>query len=461
MFKRKLYAKMLDWKESSAGSSALLLEGARRVGKTTLAKQFAEQEYESSLYIDFSIANRDVLDIFSDHSDDVDTLLRMLQLYYGKQLARRKSVLIFDEVQNFSKARELIKHLVADGRFDYIETGSLISIKKNVAGIVIPSEEDRLTLHPMDFEEYLWAGGDELLPDAIRDAFSKNEPLHDAIHKKAERLFDEYMLVGGMPQAVQAFVEDKDFVRCDRIKRRILALYGEDMEKFSGADGRRAYSVFQEIPEQLSRGSKRFKFTSLGNSARYREYESAIRWLEDSHLVNICRKCNDPNIAFKMTAEDSSLKCYMADTGLLVSLAFADDSASMEAYRSIQLGKVSINRGMIAENVVAQQLRANGHALFYYDWKEKPNSSKGVSGGGKMRPREIDFLIIQKYKNAANKLRVSPIEVKSGRSYSTISLDDFSKKFKDRVGCEYVLHPRQLQKSGDRIACPLYMSLCL
>lgn len=459
MFERKLYRTLLDWKNESNGRSALLIEGARRVGKTTLVKAFAANEYESSLFIDFSQVDKDVRDIFNEHRGDIDTLLRMLQLYFGVELVPRHSLVVFDEVQRFPVAREMIKHLVADGRFDYMETGSLISIRKNVQDIVIPSEEERAELWPLDFEEYLWALGRRNLADEIRRCRDAFEPLPDSLHRQCTRLFNEYMLVGGMPQSVSDFIENATFTQSDKTKRQILALYTEDIEKFGAKDARRAYSIFMGIPGQLSQGSKRFKFSSLGKGSRYRQYESALRWLEDAHYVNICRLCNDPNVGFKLTAdegEDSSLKCYMGDTGLLVSSVFDEGAETEQIYRALQFGKLSINRGMFVENVIAQQLRAGGRPLYYYSWNEPPREERK-----RPRPREIDFLITKGFSDAAGKPRIAPIEAKSTKTYSIISLDDFQKHFASRIGNEFVLHPGQFKRLGNRVYLPLYMSFCI
>lgn len=453
MFKRKCYDKLLEWKRESSGKSAVLVEGARRVGKTTLVREFAEYEYADHIYIDFSKAPKVVLDLFRNEREDVDTFLRMLQLQYVKDMPVRESVIIFDEVQRFPMAREYIKHLVADGRFDYIETGSLISIRKSVGDIVIPSEEDRLQLHPFDFDEYLWATGAGVYVGAIREAFFKRKPLPDPVHAKVMRLFDEYILVGGMPQSVEAFVESKRFSSCDRVKRSILNLYLEDIGKFGGAEARRARALFQEIPGQLSAASKRFKFASVGRGSMYDDYEPAIDWLDDAHLVNPCRMCADPSVGLRLTEKASSLKLYMADTGLLATHAFADGPRALEVQRDIQFGRVSVNRGMLVENVVAQQLRTSGHALYYHTWEEP-----GKKDGARPRPREIDFLITQPFADAAGKLRVSPIETKSSKNYTTVSLDDFRRKYSKRVGEEVVLHTKQLSVDGNRSYLPLYMS---
>ena len=317
-------------------------------------------------------------------------------------------------------AREYIKHLVADGRFDYIETGSLISIRKNVEDIVIPSEEERLRLHPFDFDEFLWAIGADAYVTAIGEAFARKQPLPDSIHARIMRLFDEYILVGGMPQSVEAYVESKSFSACDRIKRVILDLYLEDIGKFGGSASRRARALFQEIPGQLSSASKRFKFASVGKGSTYSDFEPAIDWLEDAHLANTCRKCADPSVGLRLSEVASSLKLYMADTGLLATHTFADGPHALEVQRDIQFGRVSVNRDMLVENVVAQQLCASGHALYYHTWEE-PGKGKGA----RPRPREIDFLTTRPFADAAGKLHVCPIEVKSSKNYTTVSLDDF------------------------------------
>lgn len=456
VFRRKCYDRLLEWKRESKGRTAILVEGARRVGKTTLVTEFAKREYSGYIYIDFSKADKATLDLFRDQRADTDTFLRMLQLNCGTLLTPRDGVIIFDEVQRFPIAREYIKHLVADGRFDYIETGSLVSIRKNVESIVIPSEEERVSLDPLDFEEYLWAAGQDIYAQEIRRCRESLTPLPDSIHAKCARLFNEYMLVGGMPQAVEAFVEDTDFRRPDKVKRQILDLYREDMQKFGGAEARRARVIFDDVPGQLSCASKRFKFAGLAGGDRYQQFEPAITWLADAHLINPCYLCNDPNVGYRLHADSSSLKCYLADTGLLVSLAFDDGPELLDIHKDIQFGRVSVNKGMFVENIIAQQLRARRHSLFYYSWDEPPKEE-----GGRPRPREIDFLITRGYSDAAGKPRVCPIEVKSSKAYSTVSLDDFATHFSARTGEEYVLHPKQLKVEGKRRYLPLYMSFCL
>jgi hypothetical protein len=454
MFKRKCYNKLLDWKHESNGRTAILVEGARRVGKTTLIQQFAQDNYDDYIYIDFSKVPTEVARIFRDEREDTDTFLRLLLLYYGKRLPERRSVIIFDEVQRLPIAREYIKHLVADGRFDYIESGSLISIKKNVTDIVIPSEEERVTLNPMDFEEYLWALNQEVLADSIREARINLAPLPDFMHKRAMRLFSEYMLFGGMPQSVNEFIQTQNFDRCDKIKSQILSLYIEDIEKFGSADARRALAIFRQIPSQLSAASKRFKFGSIKPSARFDSYESALNWLKDAHLANICTLCTDPSAGFMLHSDETQFKCYMADTGLLVSHTFSDAPSSLHVQQELQFGRLNINRGMLTENIVAQQLKAQEYGLYFYKWKEEGGSTRCLE-------REIDFLFLRGFSDAGGKLRVCPIEVKSSKNYKTVSLDDFSARFKKRIGNEIVLHPKQLKVEGRRQYLPLYMSFCL
>lgn len=456
VFKRKCYNRLLEWKNNTKGKTAVLLEGARRVGKTTLVKEFAKNEYSDFIYIDFSKVSNQTLDIFRNERADIEIFLRMLQLDCGKFLKERDGLVIFDEVQRFPIAREYIKHLVADGRFDYIETGSLISIRKNVENILIPSEEERMHLDPLDFEEYLWASGMDIYAEEIRKCRKNLEPLPDPVHSKCMRLFNEYMLVGGMPQAVQAFVEDADFRRSDKIKRQIIELYREDIQKFGENVARRAKIIFDDVPGQLSCASKRFKFAGLDGGDRFEQFEPALSWLAEAHLINTCSLCNDPNVGYCLHADSSSLKCYMADTGLLVNLAFNDGPELLDIQRDIQFGRVSVNKGMFVENVIAQQLHAQSHSLFYYSWKE-PSAHADKAP----RPREVDFLITRGFSDAAGKPRVCPIEVKSSKSYSTVSLDDFSKRYPERTGDEFVFHPKQLKVEGKRQFLPLYMSFCL
>ena len=449
MFERRAYKRLVEWKYRSAGSSALLIEGARRVGKTSLAKQFARQEYGSHLVVDFADAPPEVVTLFERQTHDIDRLLSRLQAIYGVRLKQRNALIIFDEVQMLPRARQSIKYLVADGRFDYLETGSLISIKKNVKDIVIPSEEEHLELTPMNFGEFLNAIGEDLLAEEIEDAFHRREALDNILHPLAERLFREYLLVGGMPQAVKAYAADKDFVDADRQKRQILSLYRDDVAK-AGEDASRVGAIFDEIPGQLSKGEKRFTLAAFGTNARYRDYAGAVFWLADSRISNVARNSTDPGAGLKLHEEANSFKCYMGDTGLLVTHAFAGNKDRLaEVYRHILFGTLGVNEGMLTENYVAQQLRASGDQLFYYSRRDDKNWANTM---------EIDFLLLREYDRDGIKPKISPVEVKSKKRYSVRSLEKFREKFGARVGTEYVLHPRQLKIEGERVYLPLYMA---
>lgn len=449
MFDRKAYDRMLEWKRGN-GESALLIEGARRTGKTTLAETFAKNEYATHLVINFETAPKDVLEIFSSYRYDVAEFFKYLTAYLGVTLRERDALIVFDEVQRFPMARSFIKQLVADGRYDYVETGSLISIRQNVKDIIIPSEEDRIEIGPFDFEEFLGACGDASLAALIRESFDALEPLPDALHRRAEQRFREYMLVGGMPQAITAYIESNDFGAADRVKRRILNLYREDIMKFGGTDASRAAALFDAVPGQLSKHEKKFTLASVGESARFRQYAGAFFWLEDARLVNLCRNVTDPGVGLALTEEANNLKCYLGDTGLLSTMAFGDGSQTRdELYRNVLFNKLNINEGMLTENVVAQQLVSNGHKLFFHSKRDQGNAANTM---------EIDFIVVRPYDHAANKQRVCPIEVKSTKRYGTASLDKFKARFGKRVGYQYVLHPRPLSVEGERICLPLYMA---
>lgn len=449
MYKRKAYEQLLEWKRTSDGQTALLVEGARRVGKTTLVEQFAKREYATSLIIDFAHTTDEVRDTFRTYATDMDRFFQRIQTLSSTRLRERDALIVFDEVQRFPPAREFVKYLVEDGRYDYMETGSLISIRRNVEGIVIPSEEETVELNPLDFEEWLWAMGEEPLAQAIRGSFDEMRPLDDALHRMAMRLFREYLLVGGMPQVVSAYERRKDFSDADRAKRRILRLYGEDVGKFAGTDKNRVEALFQGIPGQLSKHEKKFTLASVDTNARWREYAGALQWLDNSRTVNVCRSATDPSVGLALSVEDQSFKVYMADTGLLCAHAFADRRETPDdLYRSVLYDRLGINEGMLTENCVAQQLQASGRRLCFY-------SSFSKNPADRM---EIDFLAVREYSDAGFKPRVSPIEVKSTSRYSTKSLEKYRAKFGKHVGTEIVLHPKQLQRSGNRICLPLYMA---
>jgi len=449
MLKRKAYQQLLNWKKSSKGESALLIEGARRVGKSTVAEEFGKNEYRSYLVIDFSVVADDVKELFTTKRDNIDSFFTYLAAYFGSTFYERDTLIIFDEIQFFPPARGFIKQLVADGRYDFIETGSLVSIKQNINGILIPSEEDVLELNPFDFEEFLVALDETPLVAVMQQAARTLTPLPNAIHRKCMGLFREYMLVGGMPQAVAKYQETRNFGDVDRIKRGILALYRKDVGRFARGYESKVVSIFDDIPAQLSKHEKKFTLASLGKNARLRTYEDAFFWLEDARVANICFNAIDPHVGLGLYRERPTFKCYMADTGLLVSQAFSDKKAtSQQIYRDILFDKLEVNEGMFMENIVAQSLKAAGHALYFFSRNNREDSSETM---------EIDFLITC----GDTKSKICPIEVKSTKRYALSSLDKFAKKYGSRIGNHYVLHTKNLSTEGNRVYLPLYLSLYL
>ncbi|MDR0509058.1 MAG: DUF4143 domain-containing protein [Candidatus Methanoplasma sp.] len=452
---RKAYSKLVEWKETSKGSTALLINGARRVGKSHLAEEFGKREYESYIILDFAQDGKSIRSMFEDDMEDLDFFFSKLSALKTTKLHKRRSLIILDEVQCFPLARQRIKALVADGRYDYIETGSLLSIKANVKDILIPSEEVRFTLNPLDFEEFLWAMGDRASAEYLEACFRNRKQVGDQIHKNMMNRFREYMLVGGMPGAVSIYAETKDFAAADLIKRSILDLYRDDITKFAAGYERKVVSIFDQIPSQLSKKEKKFSLSSLGKDARSRTYEDAFMWLADGMIVNQCFNATDPTVGLSMNLDQTTLKCYMADTGLLVTHALFDkDYSENLIYRSILLDKININEGMIMENAVAQALRANRHKLFFYSQsrtsKEDPETRESVIENAV----EIDFLIIRDGK-------VCPVEVKSSRYNKHSSLDKFSKRFGKRIGQPYIIYTKDLRVDGGMIFIPIYMSMFL
>lgn len=369
--KRKIYNEMLLWKQNAQGKSALMIDGARRIGKSYIVEEFAKNEYKSYILVDFNNADDNLIEIFNKYLGNLDVFFSYLALYYNVTLYHRDTLIVFDEVQLYPKARAAIKYLVKDGRYDYIETGSLVSINRNVKDIVIPSEEHRINMFPMDFEEFLWAVGDEQLMPFMRMCFEKKQKL-GPLHRKAMSHFRHYMIVGGMPQAVAEYVETNDFMKVDMVKRNILSLYKADIEKYAVGNEIKVKAIFDEIPSALSRHEKKFRLASISDKARYREYESSFFWLAESRVVNICYNSTAPDIGLRMNEERTTLKCYMADTGLLISHAFnLKTIMGNELYLKLALGKLEVNEGMLVENVVAQMLKASGHELFFYSNNSK------------------------------------------------------------------------------------------
>lgn len=443
MFRRKIYDRMLEWKNSSHGDSALLIKGARRIGKSTIAEEFARNEYASYIAIDFANSSKEIIDLFAEISN-LDFFFLRLQSLFGKDLIVRKSVIIFDEIQLCSKARQAIKYLVKDGRYDYIETGSLLSIRKNTEGILIPSEEEQLEMFPMDFEEFLWANEKKSLFDMIRYCFENKEACGDSVHRTLMREFRLYMLVGGMPQAVETYLNKRNFSEVDKIKRRILHLYIEDFRKIDPYG--RASTIFKSIPSELSRNTLRYRVGNVMEHARPSRLEEIFADISDSMTVNFCYHANDPAIGMAMHADLDSFKMYLADTGLFITLIFQDkDYAENDLYNKLLSDKLPADLGYIYENVVAQMLRASGHSLFYYTFRRK---EKGIE---KSSVYEIDFII-------SSQSKICPIEVKSSGYKAHKSLDEFQLKYSSRIMKRYLIYTKDLRKDQDIYCLPVYMT---
>ena len=452
--RRKIYDKLLEWKKDHKGDTALLIEGARRIGKSYIVEEFARKEYESYILVDFSKVNPQVMEFFDLYLDDLDMLFMNLELYFRRKLTPRqtkgeeaRSLVIFDEVQFCPRARAAIKHLVADRRYDYIETGSLISIKKNVKDIMLPSEEHAIEMFPMDFEEFLWAMGDEMLMPYIRMRFDKLLPM-EAFHRRAMDYFRQYLIVGGMPQAVLKYVETRDFEKVDEVKRDILALYRNDIHKYADNQETKVAAIFEKIPGQLQKHEKKFVLSALQSEARMRDYSQAFFWLSDAKIINCCYNSTAPSIGLKLNEERTTLKCYMGDTGLLISHAFDERGiVSADLYRKLMFDKLEVNEGMLVENIVAQMLRAAGHKLYFFS-----NSSR-TSVEDRM---EIDFLIAKPVTTSRH--NISPVEVKSGQRYTLNSLRKCIAKYGSQLSTPYVLHDKDMKIEDGIVYLPLYMT---
>ncbi len=444
---RKIYNKILDWKEKSKGSTALLIDGARRVGKSYIVEEFAKNNYKSYILLDFNKVPDDIKNLFNIYLDDLDSLFLYLSNYYNVTLYERNSLIIFDEVQLYPKARSAIKYLVADGRFDYIETGSLVSIKENVQEILIPSEEQHLQMYPLDFEEFMWALDNHNLMNLIKKCFEEKKSLGETLHRKAMNYFRQYIIVGGMPQVVEEYVKTNNFADIDQIKRNIINLYRDDIRKHARNYSMKVESIFDSIPSQLQKHEKKFKITALNKDAKFRDYEDAMFWLTDAMIINQCFNATEPSIGLKLNSDNTFLKCYMADTGLLISHSFDENGlVSEEIYKKILFDKLEFNGGMIIENIVSQMLVASGHKLYFYS-----NNSKS-----KEDRMKIDFLIAKN--SITSKHNICPIEVKSGKNYTLTSLNKFRKKYKDKLSDAYVIHTGDYRQIDGIIYLPLYMT---
>lgn len=426
----------------------MLIDGARRVGKSYIVEEFGKKEYKSYILIDFVIAEEEVKNYFKVYKNDLDSLFSHLSLYFRTKLYDRESLLIFDEVENFPQARELIKYLVKDGRYDYIETGSLISINENVKDIHIPSEERRIKMFPMDYEEFLWAMGEDMLMEHIKNCYEKNQALDPPFHRRAMDYFRQYLIIGGMPQAVSKYVDSRSFEKVAIVKKDILDLYRADIRKYAKGKKMKALNIFDSVPSQLQRHEKRFRFSDLKKQARFREYESSILWLKDSMIVNICRSTTEPSVGLKLKEEESKIKIYLGDTGLLISQTFDERVIeSEELYRKLMLGKLEINKGMLVENIVAQMLVAAGHSLYFFSSYSKTSSEDTM---------EIDFLL--RKPSITNRHNILPVEVKSSKNYKFSSLEKFRKKFSQYLGESIIIHDGIYKKEEGITYLPLYMT---
>ena len=447
VMRRKIYQQLLDWKEERNGEVALLIEGARRIGKSYIVEAFGKKEYKSYLLIDFNKAPEMVREWFDLYLEDLDTLFLYLSQHYKVRLHERNSLIILDEIQLCPRARAAIKFLVADGRFDYIETGSLVSIKKNTRSIVLPSEERSIQMYPMDFEEFLWATGNDMLMDLIRKMYVERKPMGQAFHRKAMDAFRLYMIVGGMPQAVKKYVDTQDFDAVDAAKRDVLTIYRNDIFHYAEDIAEKVVSIFDQIPSQLSKHEKKFRLSALKPGAKYRDWDDAFFWLKDASVVNVCYNSTEPNIGLKMNEDRTTLKCYMNDTGLLLSHAFDEKGImSAEIYHKLLFGKLEVNEGMLVENVVAQMLTASGNKLFFYSKASDVAEER----------MEIDFLL-QKNK-VTNCHNIHPIEVKSGTNYTLSSLKKCMKKFGEYMTTPTVIHAGDLKVEDGITYLPLYMT---
>lgn len=444
--KRKIYNELLNWKNSANGSKTLLIEGARRVGKSTIAEKFAKAEYRSYILVDFNIASKAIKDNF-ENLNNLDIFFQNLSLEYNTRLYPRESLIVFDEIQKYPRAREAVKYLVADGRYDYLETGSLISIHENVEGITIPSEERKIKMYPADFEEFMWAIGEDILLEYIKDCALKRIPLDQKIHAKAMRVLREYMLVGGMPQSIVAYISGgRDFYASDVEKRDILELYRDDIKKASKRYNSRVSALFEQIPGYLSTHEKKVVLRQIEEGSTYAQYDDPLFWLDDSMICSLCYKCSDPNVGLAINKVESAVKCYMGDTGLLVSHAFSESEISdQQLYKAIMNGKLALNEGMLFENLIAQMLTAAGKKLYFYTRYSEEKHRNDI---------EIDFIISNESKTS---YRIFPIEVKSSKNYTNTSLKEFKALFGKRIAESYIVHPKNYSREDGIVKYPAYM----
>lgn len=460
--KRKIYDHLLLWKNKRKGKSALMIEGARRVGKSYIVREFAQREYKSYILIDFFKVGDDIKDLFKNYKDNLDMLFTYLSTYFSTRLYPRESIIVFDEIEFCPAARASIKYLVEDGRYDYLETGSLLGMKtstqmrkkdedKKEEDYLVPSEEEKIDMHPMDFEEFLWAMGEEMLMDFIRMKFAAQEPVGQSMHRKIMDYFRLYLIVGGMPQAILEYQDTRSFEDVDRIKRQILNLYHNCIDRYAGKYATKVNSIYEAIPAQLQLHDHKFQLADLDKNARFRNYASAFFWLRDAKMVNLAFNTTEPSIGLGLKQKDNSLKCYMNDTGLMISHAFNERGiVSEQLYQKILKDKLEINAGMLMENIVAQMLVANDCKLFFYSNSSRENKDDRM---------EIDFLIAKS--TITSRHNISPIEVKSSTGFSTVSMEKCLKKYSTHLSQAYIVHTGDIERDRDYLYIPLYMVPCL
>lgn len=447
ILKRKAYKELLEWKKrQKLSKSAILLDGARRVGKSFLAELFGSNEYKSYILVNFAKLDKEEKKFFEEDLYDFDLFFSELSIKHHTKLYEHNSLIILDEIQLMPKVREAIKFLVEDGRYDYIETGSLISIKANIKNIVIPSEEEHLYLKPLDFEEFLWALNDEMTVPFLKDSFNSLKEVGQVIHKETMKKFREYMLVGGMPQSVVKYVETKSFEASDNEKQRILTLYRDDITRFASRYKSKVLEIFDNIPSQLTKKEKKFNVNSISQTLRIKDYNDSFLWLKEGRIINTCYNSTDPSVGLMKSFDTATMKCYFADTGLLVTHSYSDKSyMDNELYEAVLMRKLSVNEGMLTENIVAQMLKATNHKLFFYSRNDTNDRAKRL---------EVDFLIQRDNK-------ISPVEVKSSAYTTHSSLDKFKKMFGKHIGNEYILYTKDVLLKDGIIHLPLYMTMFL
>ena len=459
--KRKLYDQLVIWKTKRHGKSAMMIEGARRVGKSYIVEEFAKNEYKSHIIIDFFKVGDDIKDLFKNYKDNLDMLFIYLSTFYSTKLYPRESIIVFDEIEFCPAARAAIKYLVEDGRYDYLETGSLLGMQMSTRkklksdekqeGYLVPSEEEKMVLQPMDFEEFLWALGEENLMEFVRMKFEIKEPVGQSMHRKLMDYFRLYMIVGGMPQAVMEYLETRSFEDVDRVKRQILNLYNNCIDQYAGIHTPKVKAIYEAIPGQLQLHEHKFQLSDLHKDARFRDYDSSFFWLRDARMVNLAFNTTEPNIGLGLKQRDNSLKCYMNDTGLMISHSFDERGiVSEQLYQKILKDKLEMNAGMLMENIVAQMLAAIGCKLFFYSNPSRENKDDRM---------EIDFLISKK--SITSRHNISPIEVKSSSDFTITSLDKCIRKYANYLAQPYIVHIGDLEAKGNLLYIPLYMVPCL